>query len=114
MEGEKAFYCEAHSHLMNRIWFVFHEIKTNPSVCASPPMDVSELEKIKSTFMAIVFESELGEKDQEGLMDEIQRIWSDIYGVLGLHKEKWGLTPQIRCPLRNPAMLSKLLPDKKA
>lgn len=104
-----------HSHLMNRIWFVFHEIQNKSQVydifeiLNSRGMEVSALERLKSTLMAIVFESEVD--DQEGLMDEIQRIWSDIYRMIGLQREDVGVEAlKFAATLRNPVSApSKLL-----
>ncbi len=74
--------------LKNRLTFVFHEIGDEAlvytvfKVLNSRGLDVSWFDRLKSTLMAIVFESKSGNKDE--LINEVHQLWTDIYRCVGL------------------------------
>lgn len=77
--------------LKNRLVFLFHEIGDETlvytvfEVLNSRGLQVSWFDRLKSMLMAIVFESDGGNRSE--LVDEIHRLWSDIYRCLGLQRE---------------------------
>lgn len=75
-------------YLKNRLTFIFHEIGDEALVYSvfevlnSRGLEVSWFDRLKSMLMAVVFESESGTKSEQ--IEEIHRIWTDIYRVIGL------------------------------
>jgi hypothetical protein len=76
------------SLLKNRLTFVFYEIGDEAlvytvfEVLNSRGLAVSWFDRLKSTLMAIVFESKTGNKDE--LINEVHQLWTDIYRCVGL------------------------------
>jgi len=74
--------------LKNRLTFVFHDIGDEAlvytvfEVLNSRGLAVSWFDRLKSMLMAIVFESDTGNKSE--IIDEVHRLWTDIYGCVGL------------------------------
>jgi hypothetical protein len=74
--------------LKNRLTFVFHEIGDEAlvytvfEVLNSRGLEVSWFDRLKSMLMAIVFESDMGNKNE--LIEEIHQLWADIYRCVGL------------------------------
>jgi hypothetical protein len=74
--------------LKNRLTFVFHEIGDEAlvytvfEVLNSRGLEVSWFDRLKSMLMAIVFESDTGNKNE--LIDEVHQLWADIYRCVGL------------------------------
>ena len=77
--------------LKNRLVFLFHEIGDETlvytvfEVLNSRGLQVSWFDRLKSMLMSIVFESASGNRSE--LVDEVHRLWSDIYRCLGLQRE---------------------------
>lgn len=75
-------------HLKIRLTFIFHEISDESLVYSvfevlnSRGLAVSWFDRLKSMIMAVVFESETGNKEE--LIRQIHSIWSDIYRAVGL------------------------------
>lgn len=75
------------SLLKNRLTFVFHEIRDESLVYSvfevlnSRGLEVPWFDRLKSIFMAIVFESNSGNKNE--LIDMVHQIWTSIYGIVG-------------------------------
>ena len=75
------------SHVKNRLTFILHEISDEALVYSvfevlnSRGLDVSWFDRCKSMLMAIVFDR-AGNRDV--LINQIHRLWSDIYGIVGL------------------------------
>ena len=75
------------SHVKNRLTFILHLIEDEALVYSvfevlnSRGLDVSWFDRCKSMLMAIVF-NKAGNKDE--MIEEVHRVWSDIYGIVGL------------------------------
>ena len=75
-------------HLKSKLTFILHEIGDESLVYSvfeilnSRGMDVSWFDRLKSMLMAVVFETQTG--NQQETIDEIQKLWSDIYRTIGL------------------------------
>ena len=75
-------------HAKNRLTFILHEISNEALVYSvfevlnSRGLDVSWFDRCKSMLMAIVFNKKSGNKDE--IIEEIHRLWSDIYSIVGL------------------------------
>jgi len=84
--------------LKNRLTFVFHEIGDEAlvytvfEVLNSRGLDVSWFDRLKSMLMALVFESETGNKNE--IIDEVHQLWTDIYRCVGL---RLGLSTESLC-----------------
>ena len=76
------------THLKNRLTFILHEIDDESivykvfEVLNSRGLGVSWFDRLKSMLMAVVFETDTGNKDE--LIEEVHQLWSDIYGTVGL------------------------------
>ena len=76
------------SHLKNRLSFIFHQIDKEEivytvfEVLNSRGLDVSWLDRLKSMLMAVIFDSQNPNRDE--LIDEVHKVWSDIYHTIGL------------------------------
>lgn len=74
---------DLYSHLLHKLTFIFHQISDESLVYSvfevlnSRGLEVSWFDRLKSLLMAAVFE-----KDEK--IDDVQRIWVDIYRVVGL------------------------------
>ena len=79
---------ELYAHLRNRLTFIFHEISDEGLVYSvfevlnSRGLEVSWFDRLKSMLMAVVFESGTGNEAET--LDEVHRLWSDIYRTVGL------------------------------
>ena len=75
-------------HLKNRLTFIFHEIGDESLVYSvfevlnSRGLDVSWFDRLKSMLMAVVFESNSGNREE--LIHQVHTIWGDIYRAVGL------------------------------
>ena len=75
-------------HLKNRLPFIFHELSDESTVYSvfevlnSRGLAVSWFDRLKSMLMAVVFESETGNKEE--LIKQIHNHWSEIYKAVGL------------------------------
>ena len=75
------------SLLKNRLTFVFHEIRDESLVYSvfevlnSRGLEVPWFDRLKSIFMAIVFETSNGNKNE--LIDVVHQLWTSIYGIIG-------------------------------
>ncbi len=74
--------------LKNRLTFVFHEIGDEAlvytvfEVLNSRGLDVSWFDRLKTALMAIVFETDTGNKQE--IVHEVHQLWADIYRCVGL------------------------------
>ena len=74
----------------NQLKFVFHEINEEEAVYTvfetlnDRGLPVSELDKLKSKFMSVVFENSQG--DNAEYIDRLHQIWGTIYETIGLRK----------------------------
>ena len=75
-------------HLKNRLTFIFHEIGDESLVYSvfevlnSRGLEVSWFDGLKSMLMAVVFESDSGNREE--LISQVHAIWGDIYRAVGL------------------------------
>ena len=75
------------SLLKNRLTFVFHEIRDESVVYSvfevlnSRGLEVPWFDRLKSIFMAMVFESNSGNKNE--LIDVVHQLWTSIYAIVG-------------------------------
>jgi hypothetical protein len=76
--------------LKNRLTFVLHEIEDEGTaytifeVLNSRGLEVSYLDRLKSSLMGAAFELKAGNKLE--VIDELHRIWADIYRCIGLRQ----------------------------
>ncbi len=76
------------SLLKNQLTFVFHEIGDEAvvytvfEVLNSRGLEVSWFDRLKSMLMAIVFETDAGNKSE--IINEVHLLWTDIYRCVGL------------------------------
>ena len=76
--------------LKNRLTFIFHEIEDESAVYTvfevlnSRGLDVSWVDRMKSTLMAIAFES--GSDNAGETITELHNTWRDIYACIGLRQ----------------------------
>jgi len=104
--------------LKNRLTFVFHEIGDEALVYTvfevhnSRGLDVSWFDRLKSTLMAIVFESETGSKNE--IIDELHQLWTDIYRCVGLRLGLSTESLRFAATLRHPGYPSRPLSEEDA
>ena len=113
--------------LRNRLTFIFHEISDHAlvytvfEVLNSRGLEVSWVDRLKSMLMAIVFESDTGNRDE--LIQETHRLWSEIYRCIGLRQGMSTEALRFAATLRQPnrpnrplgqADAVKLLSDQSA
>ena len=76
--------------LKNRLFFLLHEIEDEQTVYTvfevlnSRGLDVSWLDRLKSTLMGTAFE--LKNANLKGLVKDLHTVWRDIYSVIGLRQ----------------------------
>jgi Protein of unknown function (DUF1524)/Protein of unknown function DUF262 len=76
--------------LKNKLTFVLHEIEderiayTTFEVLNSRGLEVSHLDRLKSSLMGAAFELKSGNKIE--IIDELHRTWADIYRCIGLRQ----------------------------
>lgn len=74
--------------LKNRLTFVFHEIADEGLVYSvfevlnSRGLPVSWVDRLKSSLMAIVFDSKIDNRME--IIEEVHSLWTEIYGIIGL------------------------------
>jgi len=74
--------------LKNRLTLVFHEIGDEGLVYSvfevlnSRGLSVSWFDRLKSMLMAMVFDTDSGNKSE--IIEEVHQLWTDIYKVIGL------------------------------
>ena len=75
-------------HLFNSLTFIYHEIGderlvyTVFEVLNSRGLEVSWFDRLKSMLMAIIFEANTGNEDEN--ISVVHKLWGDIYGIVGL------------------------------
>ena len=80
------------SHLFNRLKFVYHQINDERVVYTvfeaqnSRGLEISWFDRLKSMLMALVFESSETDGNAD-IIEEVHRIWSDIYKIIGTRVE---------------------------
>ena len=76
------------THLKSHLTFILHEISDESlvytvfEVLNSRGLDVSWFDRLKSMLMAVLFESGTGNKEE--MIDEVHKLWSEIYRTIGL------------------------------
>jgi hypothetical protein len=74
--------------LKNRLTCIFHEISDEAvvytifEVLNSRGLEVSWFDRTKSMLMAVVFETDMGNKRE--IIDEVHQLWTDIYRCVGI------------------------------
>ena len=88
---QKASVADLLAMIRNRLTFIFYEIGNEAvvytvfEVLNSRGLDVSHFDRLKSLLMAVVFESDTGNRDE--LIHEIHGLWGEIYQFIGLRLE---------------------------
>ena len=106
------------SHLKNRLTFIFHELGDEFSVYSvfevlnSRGLAVSWFDRLKSMLMAVVFESETGNKNE--LIQQIHTLWADIYRTVGLRIGTSTESLRFAATLRSLNRPSKALNEEEA
>src|SRR5262249_13379341 len=105
--------------LKNRLTFVLHEIEDESAaytifeVLNSRGLEVSFLDRLKSSLMGAAYELKVGNKME--VIDELHRVWADIYRCIGLRQgmdtEALRFAATLRVVARSP---SKPLGEKEA
>ena len=107
-----------YSHLLEKLTFLFHEISDESLVYSvfevlnSRGLEVSWFDRLKSLLMAVVFESGTGNEDEK--IKEVQRIWADIYRVVGLRIEMSTESMRFAATLQFDNSPSKVLGEEDA
>ena len=102
--------------VQNQLHFIFYQITDEASVYTvfetlnDRGLDVSWLDKLKNRLMAVVFENNQGNKDQ--LINELHRIWGDIYQTVGLQQGLSTEALRFGATLLSPDSLSKTLSEE--
>jgi hypothetical protein len=106
------------SLLKNRLTFLFHEIGDEAlvytvfEVLNTRGLAVSRFDSLKSMLMAIVFESESGNRNE--IIDEVHQLWTDIYRCVGLRLGLSTESLRFAATLRNPGYPSRPLSEEDA
>ena len=106
------------SLLKNRLTFVFHEISNEAlvytvfEVLNSRGLEVSWFDRLKSMLMAIVFETNTGNKSE--IIDEVHQLWADIYRCVGLRLGMSTESLRFAATLRLEDRPSRLLSEEDA
>ncbi len=86
------------SLLKNRLTFVFHEISDESLVYSvfevlnSRGLEVSWFDRVKTKLMAIIFDSNTGNRAE--IITEVHKLWTEIYRVVGL---RLGMSTESLC-----------------
>lgn len=102
----------------NRVSFVFHEITDEAlvytvfEVLNSRGLDVTWFDRLKSMLMAVVFESDTGDKDS--ILDEVHRVWADIYRCIGLRLGLSSESLRFAATLRTTELQNRLLNEENS
>ena len=100
----------------NRLTFIFHEIGDEAAVYTvfevlnSRGLDVSHFDRLKSLLMAIIFESESGNRQE--LIREVHNLWGDIYRIVGLRSGTDAQALQCAATLKRPTQPSRPLSEQ--
>ena len=106
------------SLLKNKLTFVFHEISNEAlvytvfEVLNSRGLEVSWFDRLKSMLMAIVFETNTGNKSE--IIDEVHQLWADIYRCVGLRLGMSTQSLRFAATLRIEDRPSRLLSEEDA
>lgn len=104
--------------LKNKLTFIFHELDNEAvvytvfEVLNSRGLDVSWFDRLKSILMGLAFESKAG--NQKDTIDELHRLWRDIYGVIGLRRGLGAETLKVAATLWSSEALSRPLGERDA
>ena len=104
--------------IRNRLTFIFHEIANEAAVYTvfevlnSRGLIVSHFDRLKSLLMAVVFDSESGNREE--LVDEVHRLWGEIYHNIGLRRGSDTAALQLAGTLKSPNRPSKPLGEPAA
>ena len=81
-------------------------------VLNSRGLEVSWFDRLKSMLMAVVFESETGNRSE--IIEEVHQLWTDIYRLVGLRLGTSTESLRFAATLRNPDLLSRPLGQEAA
>ena len=102
----------------NQLHFIFYQIEDEAAVYTvfetlnDRGLDVSWLDKLKSRLMGVAFRNNPG--NNEGHINELHRIWGDIYQSVGLQQGLSTEALRFGATLISPASLSKTLSEEMA
>ena len=105
-------------HLFNSLTFIYHEIGDEKlvytvfEVLNSRGLDVSWFDRLKSMLMAIVFEADTGNEEEN--ISVVHRLWGDIYGIVGLRMGMSTEALRFAATLQNSWEPSKPLGEEQA
>lgn len=104
--------------LKNKLTFIFHELDKEAAVYTvfevlnSRGLDVSWFDRLKSILMGQAFDAKTG--NQHDTIEELHRLWRDIYGVIGLRTGLSAETLKVAATLWSPSQPSKPLGEEDA
>ena len=105
-------------HVKNRLTFIFHEIDDEAlvytvfEVLNSRGLAVSWFDRLKSKLMAVVFEAQLGNKNET--IQEVHQLWSEIYRIIGPHLDLSAESLRFAATLRSHKTPKKILNEENA
>jgi hypothetical protein len=99
--------------LKNRLTIILHEISdelvvyTVFEVLNSRGLDVAWLDRLKSILMGVAFERGQGIKMEA--VEELHRVWGDIYACVGLHQGRSAEALRFAATLKSESTVSRVL-----
>ena len=102
----------------NQLHFIFHEIEDEAAVYTvfevlnNRGLYVSWVDRLKSRLMSVAFEDDRGNKNEH--INELHRIWGDIYQTVGLQQGLSTEALRFGATLTSPTPLSKPLGEEMA
>ena len=104
--------------IKNQLTFIFHEIDDKAAVYTvfevlnNRGLHVSWLDRLKNMLMSIAFEDDQGNSGEH--IDELHRIWGQIYEAIGLRQGSSTESLRFGAVLKSPSRVSRPLGEKKA
>lgn len=104
--------------LKNKLKFIFHEIDSESAVYTvfevlnSRGLDVSWFDRLKSILMGMAFESKTG--NEAAVIDELHRLWREIYSHIGLKAGLSAETLKVAASLWFPDKPSRPLGEEQS
>lgn len=104
--------------IKNQLQFIFHQtddeaaVYTVFEVLNNRGLHVSWMDRLKSMLMAVVFENDQGNSSEH--IDELHRIWGEIYETIGLREGIDTEALRFGATLRSPSEVSKPFGEGKA
>lgn len=102
--------------IKNQLRFIFHEIVDESvvytvfEVLNDRGLTVTWLDKFKSMLMAVAFENDQGNRSEH--IDELHRIWGEIYQNVGLHEGLDTDALRFAATLKNPVSVGRPLDEE--